>query len=156
MLWTPRKMFIDSRVLQTNNTFFQWIFFIARQFSSHLIFIPQNANLWTAEKYANFYAGFFFGEMASNDAILYRKFVTWKNNTILKVICRALFEKTAHSGNLLKTKNRLFDKFFNQCMFLADCAQKDLVPLQSKFFPLNFSFVFWKRKFWREKIYFAK
>jgi hypothetical protein len=32
----------------------------------------------------------------------------------------------------------------------------DLVPLQSKFIPPNFSFVFWKRKFWREKIYFAK
>jgi hypothetical protein len=27
---------------------------------------------------------------------------------------------------------------------------------KKKFFPAKFSFVFWKREFWREKIYFAK
>jgi hypothetical protein len=32
----------------------------------------------------------------------------------------------------------------------------DLIPLQSKFFPPNFSFVFLKRDFWREKIYSSK
>jgi hypothetical protein len=31
--------------------------------------------------------------------------------------------------------------------------QKNLVHLQSKFFPPNFSSVFWKREIWREKIY---
>ncbi len=28
--------------------------------------------------------------------------------------------------------------------------------LPNRFFPANFSFVFWKREFWREKIYLAK
>jgi hypothetical protein len=32
----------------------------------------------------------------------------------------------------------------------------DLTPLQSKFFPPNFSFGFWKREIWREKIYSLK
>jgi hypothetical protein len=34
--------------------------------------------------------------------------------------------------------------------------KKDSFICKVNFFPPNFSFVFWKRKFWREKIYFAK
>jgi hypothetical protein len=34
---------------------------------------------------------------------------------------------------------------------LIESLMQHLVLLQSKFFPPNFSFVFWKREFWREK-----
>jgi hypothetical protein len=34
--------------------------------------------------------------------------------------------------------------------------ENDLVPLQSNFFPANFSYVFCKRKIWQEKNYLAK
>ncbi len=42
------------------------------------------------------------------------------------------------------------------CISLYRFTPIDLVPLQSQFFPPNFSFIFWKRKFWREKIYSSK
>jgi hypothetical protein len=40
-------------------------------------------------------------------------------------------------------------------VMMSGCLKKDLV-CKVIFFPPNFSFVFWKKDFWREKNYFAK
>jgi hypothetical protein len=51
------------------------------------------------------------------------------------------------------------------CLCVGVALNMDLVPLQSKiqsfakyiiFFPPNFSFVFWKMEFWRDKMYSSK
>jgi hypothetical protein len=41
-------------------------------------------------------------------------------------------------------------------IFIGAWDIKDLVPLQSKFFPAKFSFLLWKREFWREKLLFKR
>jgi hypothetical protein len=67
----------------------------------------------------------------------------WLNNDDFLTV---LFSRKIHVG---LSKNSNYFKWTGHFLWTSFICKVN-------FFPPNFSFVFWKREFWREKIYFAK